>query len=437
MSMSKRIQRAVAFFSNKAASMHLGAALAMYLQLLGRNASDADLATATQEAAYNWPDTLASLKKKTEASAPVSSDGRLDWNLRALFRITSQIESFVGQIDIKKTIILRMQNEKTDDVFENFLKKIVSEINGQVGGLYYCASVTASPAEYNNYVISIIGGLKRDMRLMRRYVTVLRSPVMRAVIFGPSPLYLSVLALIVVVLLYLWSLYTMHPAGGITQLEHQVPIDIQARAAIWQESDVGLIEKLRLTVDFLHTSLALTPLALMTASFVLYVIRVTLVTGAAADAKIATLQKNLHRTLSRLKIHSSFIKVGDLTMTNVNTTIGTIESGAIVNIAAYMKDVTNTVTQQVATSKQPDQAKELINQLANKLNEIAPQLNADVAKQFGDDTTTLSNEMKRDKPRTPWYKLTLDSIKDTATAIGTIGTPIVSLVEQLRPLLTS
>lgn len=78
--------------------------------------------------------------------------------------------------------------------------------------------------------------------------------------------------------------------------------------------------------------------------------------------------------------------------------------------------------------------KKLISQLADCTAEIAPKIDQSTAEQIGSDVKTLSQEIKGQR-REAWYKLTLDSIKEAAQAIGEVGKPILEITAKLLPLL--
>jgi len=120
--------------------------------------------------------------------------------------------------------------------------------------------------------------------------------------------------------------------------------------------------------------------------------------------------------------------------THITSTI-TDSPGAIANLAQYMANVTNTVTQQLNASTAPEEIKSLIKQLADQIAALSPSTNPEKIKEMGDDLATLSNEMAKPEPRRKWYELSLEGIKEAALAVGEIAKPIVDTVAKLGPLL--
>ena len=109
--------------------------------------------------------------------------------------------------------------------------------------------------------------------------------------------------------------------------------------------------------------------------------------------------------------------------------------GAITNVAQYLANVTNTVTQQLNDSTASEEVKSLMKQLADQLVAIDPSINPEKVKGMGDDLQTLSNEMAKSEPRRKWYEISLEGIREAALAIGEIGKPIVETVAKLVPIL--
>jgi hypothetical protein len=108
--------------------------------------------------------------------------------------------------------------------------------------------------------------------------------------------------------------------------------------------------------------------------------------------------------------------------------------GNVVNVAEYMVDVVNTVSQNVSQAYATDDLKALLKQLAECIAELAPKIDAAHAERMGSDVKTLSEEMKGLR-RPPWYKLALEGIMETAKTIGEVGKPILEIAAKLLPLL--
>jgi hypothetical protein len=110
-------------------------------------------------------------------------------------------------------------------------------------------------------------------------------------------------------------------------------------------------------------------------------------------------------------------------------------TGNIVNVAQYMSDITNTVNNNLAKSEVTDEVKELLQDLLKQIYQIGPKIEPKLLKRMAQDVSTLSAEAASDEPRRKWYEITLEGLKEAATAVGEIANPIVSTVAKLMPLL--
>ncbi|WP_346796701.1 hypothetical protein R5M92_14635 [Halomonas sp. Bachu 37] len=118
----------------------------------------------------------------------------------------------------------------------------------------------------------------------------------------------------------------------------------------------------------------------------------------------------------------------------VNNTI-TIGHGNNVTVAKYMKDISNSVNQNVSQSAEPDEAKRLIKQLTKQIADIAENLPPEKAKQMGDDVETLSKEAARPQPRQIQYQVSLQGLIEAAKAVGELAKPVVDTLTKLCQLL--
>lgn len=128
------------------------------------------------------------------------------------------------------------------------------------------------------------------------------------------------------------------------------------------------------------------------------------------------------------------VTTGDLTVEK-NVTINANGTGNIINVAEFMSNVTNTVTNNLEKSTSTDDVKELMKQLADQITAISSQIDPKQTQRMGSDLQTLSNEMAQPEPRRAWYQLSIEGLKEAAMAVGEIATPIIATLEKLMPLL--
>ena len=114
---------------------------------------------------------------------------------------------------------------------------------------------------------------------------------------------------------------------------------------------------------------------------------------------------------------------------NVNGT------GNIVNVAEYMSNVKNEVTNNLAKSEADPEVKSLITELMKEFEKIAAQAKPEQTKKIAKNLDALTNEIASDQPERSWYELSLKGIKEAAQAIGEIADPVISIVAKLSLLL--
>ena len=110
-------------------------------------------------------------------------------------------------------------------------------------------------------------------------------------------------------------------------------------------------------------------------------------------------------------------------------------SGNIVNVAEYMSNVTNTINNNLAQSNVDESINDLIKQLNEHLERIAPEIEPSQVKKMGKNLTALSKEVSSDEPERRWYEVSLEGIKEAAQAVGAIAQPMIGMVEKLAMLL--
>ena len=113
----------------------------------------------------------------------------------------------------------------------------------------------------------------------------------------------------------------------------------------------------------------------------------------------------------------------------------TNSQGVIVNVAQYMKDITNSVNQNISKSTESEEVKTLLAQLTKEISNVAEQVPGETVTQLGDDVETLSKETARAQPRREWYEVSLKGLKKAVEAIGELANPIAATLAKLWPLL--
>ncbi len=118
-----------------------------------------------------------------------------------------------------------------------------------------------------------------------------------------------------------------------------------------------------------------------------------------------------------------------------NVTINQSGTGNIANVAEFMSEVTNHVTNNLERSSSGEDVKQLVKQLSDQITAISSKVDPKQTQRMGTDLQTLSSEMAQPEPRRAWYELSLKGLKEAAQAVGDIAKPVIDTVSKLMTLL--
>lgn len=104
--------------------------------------------------------------------------------------------------------------------------------------------------------------------------------------------------------------------------------------------------------------------------------------------------------------------------------------GNIVNIAGKLESIRIAINKPQDNSDLQYLLKTLVDQI-----DLAAQANSEKTNDLVENLEKLVAETHRQSPDKKWYELSLQGIKDAATAIGEIGKPILNTLAALKPLL--
>ncbi|MBN1766385.1 MAG: leucine-rich repeat domain-containing protein, partial [Sedimentisphaerales bacterium] len=114
-----------------------------------------------------------------------------------------------------------------------------------------------------------------------------------------------------------------------------------------------------------------------------------------------------------------------------------IGNGNTINAPVVVADQIENSFNTVAESAIQGELKELLHKLINEINEAAKIVPEETAESMARDVETLSKEVVSSKPRRKWYEMSIEGLKEAASAVGEVGKPILVTVSKLLPLLTS
>jgi len=81
------------------------------------------------------------------------------------------------------------------------------------------------------------------------------------------------------------------------------------------------------------------------------------------------------------------------------------------------------------------QVAETFQQLARAVQAMLPHLSPEDAEEVQDDLARLHEELRREKPRRKWYRVSLEGLAEAARKVGEIGKPVLELALLLARLL--
>jgi hypothetical protein len=111
-----------------------------------------------------------------------------------------------------------------------------------------------------------------------------------------------------------------------------------------------------------------------------------------------------------------------------------IGAGATINAPVVIADTIENAFNTVTQSGLENQLKETLQQLIKAVTEISKSIPQDKAQSMANDVETLSKELTTAK-RPSTIQRILGDIRDTATTLGQIATPVLGLIEKLSLLL--
>ncbi len=94
----------------------------------------------------------------------------------------------------------------------------------------------------------------------------------------------------------------------------------------------------------------------------------------------------------------------------------------------------NVVRQHIQAGVPPEVA-ETFQQLARAVQAMLPHLSPEDAEEVQDDLARLQEELRREKPRRKWYRVSLEGLAEAARKVGEIGEPVLKLALRLTELL--
>ncbi len=145
-----------------------------------------------------------------------------------------------------------------------------------------------------------------------------------------------------------------------------------------------------------------------------------------------TIIENLHFEGAKLADRIDHVNQEHVMSISVKLGDGTVIHGDLV-VANSIRDSFN----RVKDSKTNAKLKKLLEQLASEVGAVVPKLDAEKAQSAANDLETLTKEITSAKPRTKWWQLSVEGLKDAATAVKDIGQPILKTIGLLTSLLAA
>lgn len=426
----KRLRRTVALLQNQAEESLLTAMVAAQLEAVRKRDPTYSVERAMIEVGYDR-DAFLRRVKATETRT-------FALDLRWIVERFDDISAEAASIDIEKVEEVQRQRLSSKTVLEDKLQKIRIYIECPTTGVLACyADFLKNPATVDTTVIALLGKIRAGAIGIRRTIRVRRLPLVGWLLIDANSLTLLVAAAAVFIVCYLGYAFAFAPPSTLSQLEYHILTDISETNRIWSSDSESTWSKLSQTASVLGVLTTVAPLAIGAASLLLNPVRRLLLKSGRSVNTIETWQAHLESLGRRLQVsRSALINIKELKVASDNrtTNIGSVGPGAIVNIAEYLANVTNTVTQNVNTSTQSEEVKSLVALLAAKVKDASAHIDAEKTEELGRNLEALSKEMARPKPSRKWYEVSLSGLKEAAEAVGQVGKPILEVLAKLSPL---
>ncbi len=120
-----------------------------------------------------------------------------------------------------------------------------------------------------------------------------------------------------------------------------------------------------------------------------------------------------------------------------NNRIINIGKGATISAPVIIADQIQHSFNVLEKSSVNPEVKALITDLIKQVAEASQKMPEEKAKQVGSDAEALATEVASGAPRKRWYELSIDGLREAATAVGEVGKPILETTAKLLPLLIS
>lgn len=111
-----------------------------------------------------------------------------------------------------------------------------------------------------------------------------------------------------------------------------------------------------------------------------------------------------------------------------------IGAGATINAPVTVADSIEGSFNRLEQSTVDPELTSLLRDLGRAVVEAAQVVPSLTAEQMARDVQTLTTELTSEAPRAPWYRLALESLRETAMTVGSAATPVVDLIAKIAPL---
>ena len=428
MSRAARIKQAVTLLDNLATEALMAAVVATYFEFESRS-----------NTAYTVDLAISHVNKSWDQLIPeVCSNPRSKYNLYLSWTVARLLEcqNVSRSIDVEKVAELLKQRQGTRSIFEERLLRITDQIDRPTSGVMACyREILAAPDKYSLRVVELMGKIKKNAEAIKRFISCLRWPLVRWLVFELRPLHLTLAAICLFLGIYFVAIYTSAGSLDPETIRERVAIDADRLKDTWRETGASPFDRLSETANLLYQLTSIVPLLLLASTIPLYVIRRFVIQSGRMRTKLEDVQNHLINAAKVVGISRSLVNFEEISVKITKTDVSGQNNIVNVNVAEYMRNVSNTVGDNLKNSASPDEVKELVRQLTEQINAIADRVEPALAQKMGKNLKKISEEMAEPTPDRKWYQLSLEGLKEAAEAVGAIAGPIIATVGKLKPLL--
>lgn len=133
--------------------------------------------------------------------------------------------------------------------------------------------------------------------------------------------------------------------------------------------------------------------------------------------------------------HGGAVHFGNDSSTHITTNVAGSPGAVVTSGGGDVSKIRARIEHRIQDSRETDQVKQLLRELTTRIASVDSSVNPEAVQNLNGDLDRLTEEMSKQNPRRKWYEVSIDGIKEAASAVGEIGQPILESASALAKLL--